>query len=110
MAGNGHYSGEFERLVDLVEEIDVRTKTNGALLDSMTGHLQAIASNTGAVAKHYEAVQTDNRALTKLLVRLLLVIIGAVAVYLTSDNLKNSGLNVRVPWLGVEITQHDAKG
>lgn len=109
MDENGHYSGEFESLVKVVGDINRRTTQHTNLLGSMTEHLAAIANNTATVAKHYGEVQTDNRTLTKNLMRILLAVLTLVAVYAIADNLKNSGLEVRIPWLGIEITQHEPK-
>lgn len=114
MVGNGQYSGEFERLVRLVEEIDSRTTQNHELLGSMTSVLRDIAQNTAVVANHYAS---DNRELSKLaagknqvsitVVIVLMVLCGA---YVLAEKVSQGEIDVRMPLVGLEIVHGKGAG
>lgn len=108
MTGNGQYQGEFEHLINLVEELDTRSKQHGDVLGMMSGHLSAIAENTGAVARHF---QEDNRALAGLAagknqvsVHVLLVLMVLCGAYVLAEKVSRGDIDVKIPFIGLEIS------
>ncbi len=107
MAENGHYNGEFERLVGIVEEIDQRTSQHTDLMGSMAVALREISSNTGVVAKHYAE---DNRELSKLAagknqvsIFVLLVLMVICGAYVLAEKVSQGQIDINIPFIGLEI-------
>src|SRR5690242_17039327 len=98
---NGHYNGQFERLTDLVKEIDERTYRHTDLLGSLAATLREIASNTGVVAKHYA---DDNRELSRLAagknqvsITVFIVLMVLCGAYVLADKVGQGDIEIKLP-------------
>jgi hypothetical protein len=117
--GNGYDKQSWAALYMKIEAIDLRTQNHGECFDTMREELSAISKNTGVVADFFQALREDNRELSRIAagknqVPLYLVVVGLVfiSIYILVDQLRDSGLDLNIPWLGVSITHtekaHDA--
>jgi hypothetical protein len=68
--------------------------------------LKKIEANTATVAQFFEQLDTVTKLAAgknQVPMTLFIACMVLVAVYMISDNLKDGGPSIRVPWLGIEI-------
>lgn len=103
----------------LTELHRLTVETHAAVIRLETTHignhevLKRIEANTATVAQFFEQLDTVTKLAAgknQVPMALVVVLLVLAAVYAISNNLKDSGTDVKIPWLGVEILHGEGHG
>lgn len=111
---NGYDKESWHVMFNKIQAIDTRTREHEQCFENMKESLGSISKNTGVVAEFFQELREDNRELSRIAAGknqapLYLFVIGIVfiSIYIIADQVKDSNLNIDIPWIGVHITQAD---
>jgi len=95
------------------------TETHAAVIRLETTHvashdvLKRIETNTATVAQFFEQLDTVTKLAAgknQIPASFVMAIAVLIAVYIISNNLKDSNMDVKIPWMGIEILHGDSHG
>lgn len=114
---NGYDIRSWHELFRRVTEIDARTQRHEECFETMRDELSTISRNTGVVAEFFAELRQDNRELSRMAagknqVPLYLFVLFVVfaGVFILADKVQYGRLDIKIPWLGVELTHGSGDG